>query len=186
MSLAGRAGTPRLRPSTPVPGTIIGLDEFSSISRFSSVESMTSCLIRHWLTATSASRRDFENVLRQPQAFVDDPLDFLVDLAGRLLAVVLHPRHVRADHKRAAIAFAIVDAAQPTHAEIHHHAAGDFGRPLEVVLRAARHVVEDHFFGHRAAQEHLDAALELALGHQEAVLLGPLHRVAQSSQDRGE
>ena len=34
----------------------------------------------------------------------------------------------------------------------------------------------------RAAQQHLDAAFQLALRHQEAIVLGPLHRVAERGQ----
>ena len=48
-----------------------------------------------------------------------------------------------------------------------------------------RDVVEDHFLGDGAGQQHLDAAFQLALGHQVAVLLGPLHRVAQRGQAAG-
>ena len=40
----------------------------------------------------------------------------------------------------------------------------------------------DHFLGDRAGQQHLDAAFQLALRHQVAIVLGPLHRVAQRRQ----
>ena len=98
MSRAGLAGAALVRrlPSASVPGTIIGLGEFSSMSCLSSVESITSCLMSCWLTASSAARRDFEDVPRALQAFVENPLHFLVDFAGRLLAVMLRARHLRA------------------------------------------------------------------------------------------
>ncbi len=86
--LAGVALVRRL-PSTSVPGTIIGLDEFSSMSRLSSVASITSCLMS---CADGLKRRAarFEYVSRALQAFVEDSLHFLVDFTGRLFAVMLH------------------------------------------------------------------------------------------------
>ena len=91
MSLAGLEGAALARrlPSTSVPGTIIGLDEFSSMSRLSSTASITSCLMSCAADRLERGAAGFEDVPRALQAFVEDPLHFLVDFAGRLLAVVL-------------------------------------------------------------------------------------------------
>ena len=84
--------------------------------------------------------------------------------------------------KRRAIALAIAHAAQPAHAVVHDHAAGDLAGPLQVVLRAGRDVVEDDLLGDRARQQHLDPAFQLALRHQIAIVVGALHRVAERRQ----
>ena len=99
MSLAGLAGAALVRrlPSASVPGTIIGLGEFSSMSRLSSVESITSCFDQLLADGFQRGAARFQNVPRALQAFVDDPLHFLVDLAGRLLAVMLRAAAFAAD-----------------------------------------------------------------------------------------
>ena len=171
----------------PVPGTISGLGEFSSMICFSSSASITSFSISRAARASSAGRR----AARIARTFSIDSsmmrLHFLVDLAGGLLAVAALAREIAAaGQERRAIALAIVHAAQPAHAVIHHHAAGDVAGPFQIVLRAGRNVVEDHFLGDRAGQQHLDAAFQLALRHQVAIAFGPLHRVAQRGRGRGE
>ena len=93
--MAGLAGAALVRrlPSASVPGTIIGLGEFSSMSRLSSVAVDHFLLDELLADGLQRGAAGFENVPRALQAFVEDPLHFLVDFAGRLLAVVLRARH---------------------------------------------------------------------------------------------
>ena len=65
-----------------------------------------------------------------------------------------------AAEKHRATAFAVTDPPQLAHAVVHHHAAGDFGGAFQVVLGTGRDVVEDHFLGDGAGQQHLDAAFQ--------------------------
>ena len=53
------------------------------------------------------------------------------------------------------------------------------GRPLEVVLRARRYLLEDDLLGHPAAEHHAELVLELGLGHEVAVLGRELQGIAQ-------
>ena len=81
LSLASR------RRSAVVPGTISGVRAFSSMTCRSSAESITSFSISRLARPSSAGRRARQDVADLFDRFVDDPLHFLVDLAGRLLAV---------------------------------------------------------------------------------------------------
>ena len=54
-------------PSASVPGTIIGLGEFSSMIRFSSVASITSCLIKQLANGHQRRPARFQDVPRPLQ-----------------------------------------------------------------------------------------------------------------------
>src|SRR4030095_5058101 len=56
------------------------------------------------------------------------------------------------------------------HSVLRHHEAGQLGRALEVVVRAGRRLPVDEPLGDAPAQEHRDPVLQLAPGHQEALL----------------
>ena len=119
---------------------------------------------------------------------IDDPPHLLIDLAGRLLAVRPGSREIPAasGEERRAVAFAEVHPPHPAHAVFHDHRPGDPAGPFEVVLGPSRDVGVDHLLGDRPAEEHLDPALEFALGEEVAVILGALHRVAEGGEAAGD
>ena len=53
-------------------------------------------------------------------------------------------------------------------------------------MGAGRDIGVDHLLGDRPAEEHLDPALQLALGEEVAVILGTLHRVAEGGEATGD
>ena len=157
LRLARGGCVPRVRrrgAASAVPGTIIALGELASINCFNSSLSIVSFSINRSASATNAWRR----LSRMWRTFSSDSsmirCDLQVDFAGRLLAVAAIAGNVLdARQKGRPAALAIVHPAQAAHAELHDHAAGDFGGALQIVLRAGRHVVENQLFGHRAAQQ---------------------------------
>ena len=125
----------RRTAASAVPGTIIALGELASMICRSSSVSITSFSINRSASATSALRRVCRMCADLLQRLVDDPGDLLVDFPAGLLAVApLAGEIVAAGQKRRAAALAEVHLAQPAHAEVHHHAAGDLGGPFQVVL----------------------------------------------------
>ena len=88
--------------------------------------------------------------------------------------------------ERRAVAFAEVHPPHPAHPVFHDHRPGDPAGPFEVVLGPGRDVGVDHLLSDRPAEEHLDPALELALGEEVAVILGALHRVPEGGEAAGD
>ena len=120
-----------------VPGTMLGPGDVASMieSQFLAVDRFD--FDQAIGQANKRGAAAFDDVAHAFDGVVNDAANFLVDFAGCLLAMVTHCSFVTAaGEKRRAIAFAIIHAAQPAHAVFHHHAAGDFGRALQVVLRA--------------------------------------------------
>src|SRR5205823_9648804 len=90
-----------------------------------------------------------------------DLADLDVDLACRPLAVVALGLVAVGAEEAGAAALVEVDAAQAAHAELLDHAAGDAADLLQVARRAVGDFAVDQLLRQRAAQRHLDAALQL-------------------------
>src|SRR5690606_36186333 len=67
------------------------------------------------------------------------------------------------------------------HAELGHHAACDFTRPLEVVGRARGDLAEAEFLGRTAAEEHGQSVFQLLAAEDVAVVGRRLLRVAEGA-----
>ena len=63
---------------------------------------------------------------------------------------------------------------------------GDVGRALDVVRRAARHVIHEQLFGHAAAHQHGHLRFEVVLRVGVAIGLGQLHRHAHRAPARDD
>ena len=109
-----------------------------------------------------------------------DPLDLVVYLARRLLAVILRVR-LGIDVEKHRFSFLLVrDVAHPlAHPEFLDHRFRNVRRLGEVVVGPCRDFPEGHLFRDPAAQEHCQPVEKLLLRHQVPVLCGPLHGVAQ-------
>ena len=82
---------------------------------------------------------------------------FDVDLAGGLLAVVLAAEETGAGQERVLLPSLMKNAAQPAHAELRDHRAGDAVGVLQVAGGAVGDFAVDDLLGDRAAQSDLDA-----------------------------
>ncbi len=155
---------------------------------FNSAPSMVSRSISRLAIASSDGFAGGEDLPHFIHRFVDEAAYFFVDFAGGLFAVHAGSAKIgaAAGKERRAIAFAEIDAAHAAHAVIHDHRSGDVAGTFQIVLGAGGNVVERHFFGDRAGQQHLDAAFQFALRHQVAIVFGALHGVAQRRQAAGD
>ena len=127
----GRSGFDWSRESVR-RGQECGPGLYCSRSWRSSSPSITSLSISRTAIASRTLRRDAARCRAPPdRGVVDDPADLDVDLVGRLLAVRSSESLTAAaieEHRDPAVVE--VHAAQPAHAELLDHAAGDAGWPV--------------------------------------------------------
>src|SRR5690606_29490304 len=78
------------------------------------------------------------------------------------------------------------EAKLPAHAEGPDHAARDVRGFAQIVLGAGRCGAEDDLFRDAAAEVGGDLVAKLGLGHEKAVLGGPLERIAERRDAAGD
>ena len=81
---------------------------------------------------------------------------------------------------------AIGERTERRHAELADHVLRDVGGALDVVRRAARHVVHEELFGHPAAHQDGDLRFQETLGVRVTVRLRQLHRDAHGPAARND
>ena len=117
---------------------------------------------------------------------LDQLADFVVDIAGDLVAVVGLGAH-GATQERVAMLGAVADRTQfGAHAVLGHHRAGDLGGLLNIGDRTRGGLAEHQLFGGAPTHGEYQAGDHLRTGHQALVVLGHAHRVpagAAASQD---
>ena len=121
-----------------------------------------------------------EDLMRDGLGPVEDGAHFFVNLAGGVLAPGVASRTAAGEEWAPAFVL-VTHAAEPGawYAELGHHLARDLRRPLEIAGAAVGDLAVDDLLGNRAAQQAADRVLEPALGMEEAVVLGAIHRVAE-------
>src|SRR5262249_12863943 len=109
----------------------------------------------------------------------DYPLHFLIDLNGRVFAVILMVRYVAAQEDLL-LFLAEGERAELRHAEFAYHLARKFGGAFYVVRRAGSDVIEEDLFGDAAAHHNRDLAFDILASVSVPVGFGKLLRDAQS------
>ena len=143
----------------------------------SSAAPIVSCSIRPMSDPFERRPAVDEDAPSLGEGLVDDPADFKVDLAGRLLAArQLGAAGGRGVGRISAVALPAQDGA---HAELQDHAADDRGGPAEVAGAAVGRLAQRDLLGQRAPQQAADRVLERGPGVQQAVVLGAVERVAE-------
>ena len=119
--------------------------------------------------------------------FLDDGLDFFVDLVGCLFGVVLPGGEILAQEYF--IRRAVVDRTQLlAESVLGDHFSGHIRRSLDIVGRAGADVIQGQLFGYTAAQQVDDHLPHLFLGSVALVLFGQGHGEAagHASWDDGD
>src|SRR5256886_1035054 len=117
-------------------------------------------------------------------AGIDQPVDFLVDLAGDLLAVVSLLAEVAAQEDELLLVPERERAQLVGHAPLGHHAAGEL-RGLTHVVRGTRgDVAEDQLLRNPTAEDDRHVVVELAAPDQIPVLRRERHPPAKAHAPR--
>src|SRR5882762_7688140 len=111
---------------------------------------------------------------------VEDAFDFGINFLSSEFAAVALERTLSAGQVESVLALGDTDEANTlAHAEEAHHLAGDGGGMFEIVLGAGGNLVQNDIFGGAATEHAANAVEELGTGHEEMIVAGQLHGVAE-------
>ena len=171
--------------SARVPGAIQGPVEVSSMICRISWPSITSRSINRLASASSDARRAFQQRAHFLDRFVDDPPHFLIDFAGRLLAVASCRETCRgpAGEKRRCASFRDSSRGPSGSCRSPSPCCGRFRWPVPDRFARRSKCRRRSFLRRSCRPAALGCGLSSSrLRHQIAIVLGPLHRVAQRRQ----